>query len=244
MRTLNKENLEWFDVNRVLAIGIGRDKCWKLCNKAAHRKRLIRTHTLSVEWIYWNIKWIPARLWHRNIESRTVYLSNTIPITKFENSLGALFFGANLNWQYNFMRKMGISREWRDFPFFYSFSALHNILICVFRSILSLFNVFVMLAILPVCPVLLFVPFWFDYTDDVWAVFHPIHIISCEGNNDNIHRTLSKLMCICVCTLCMCECVFVFSTNRSMYIFFCRKNLMCALSILPIFRNSLRQWEE
>lgn len=244
MRTLNKENLEWFDVNRVLAIGIGRDKCWKLCNKAAHRKRLIRTHTLSVEWIYWNIKWIPARLWHRNIESRTVYLSNTIPITKFENSLGALFFGANLNWQYNFMRKMGISREWRDFPFFTVFPLCT---ISWYVSSVRFYLCSMCLSCLPSCqcvPVLLFVPFWFDYTDDVWAVFHPIHIISCEGNNDNIHRTLSKLMCICVCTLCMCECVFVFSTNRSMYIFFCRKNLMCALSILPIFKNSLRQWEE
>lgn len=207
MWTLNEKNLEWFDVNPVLAIGIGRDKCWKLCNKAAHRKRLIRTYTLSVKWIYWNIKWIPAR--YRNIESRTVYLSNTIPITKFENSLGALFFGANLNWQYNFMRKMGISREWRDFPFFLQFFRSAQYPDMCFPSDSISFQCVCHACHLASVPVLLFVPFWFDYTYDVWAVFHLIHIISCEGNNDNIHPTLIQAH-MYICIYCVCVSVFVF----------------------------------
>lgn len=56
-----------------------------------------------------------------------------------------------------------------------------------------------------------------------------------------IERYPSSCVCVhCVCvSVCLCSVQTVLCT-----FFFCRKNLMCALSILPIFRNSLRQWEE
>lgn len=84
-----------------------KDKCWKLGNSwkqwkclMCHINRKVLKYKKRASFKLSEFVW-------RCTESRMVYLSNAILVMNFENCMGALFFGANSNWQYNFMRRDG-----------------------------------------------------------------------------------------------------------------------------------------